>query len=53
MLPYAGIPIGELWDLEALSETCAKLKKWSFLVTSAPLNVYGGIASPANAVAVL
>ena len=46
------MPIGELWDLKALSEQCAKSKKWSFLLTSSPLNVYGSIGSPPNAIAI-
>ncbi|KAH7000569.1 hypothetical protein EDB80DRAFT_811794 [Ilyonectria destructans] len=53
LLPHAGMPIGELWNLESLAKACAKLKKWSFLLTSAPLNVHGGIASPPNAIAIL
>lgn len=48
-----GTPIGELWDLEALSEECAKQQRWSFLFTSAPLRVIGGVASPPNAIAIL
>ena len=46
-----GMNIGELWDLKALSETCAKLKRYTFLLTSVPLNVPGGIGSPPNALA--
>lgn len=38
-----GMSIGELWDLKALSETCKKLNKYTFLLTSVPLNVPGGI----------
>jgi kynurenine formamidase len=53
LLPHAGLPIGELWNLEELSDACAKLKKWEFLFCSAPLNIKGGIASPPNAVALL
>lgn len=48
-----GTPLGELWDLEELSEVCKKLNKWSFFITSAPLNVAGGVASPPNALAIL
>jgi len=51
-LALFGMPIGELWDLKALSEKCAELGRYSFLLTSAPLNVYGGIGSPPNALAV-
>jgi len=42
-----------MWDLEALSEVCARNKRYSFLLTSMPLNIPGGIASPANATAIL
>jgi hypothetical protein len=47
-----GMHIGELWDLKALSETCKKLNRYSFLLTSSPLNVPGGIGSPPNAIAI-
>lgn len=46
-----GMPIGELWDLEALSGMCEQLGRWSFFLTSAPMNVPGGVASPPNALA--
>nr|POE47145.1 hypothetical protein CFP56_00477 [Quercus suber] len=46
-----GMSIGELWDLKALSETCKKLNRYSFLLTSVPLNVPGAIGSPPNALA--
>ena len=39
-----GTPVGELFDLEPLSQMCQKLGRYSFFVTSAPLNVMGGIA---------
>jgi hypothetical protein len=48
-----GLPIGELFDLRLLAETCARLKQWSFFFTSMPLYVEGGIASPPNAQAIL
>lgn len=47
-----GMPLGELWDLEALAIACEEEKRWSFFLTSAPLNNPGGIASPPNAVAI-
>lgn len=31
-----GMPIGELFDLEALAEQCEKLGRWSFFVVSKP-----------------
>lgn len=39
-----GMPIGELWDLEALAEKCRELGRWSFFVCSEPCNVFGGVA---------
>ena len=39
-----GCPIGELFDLERLAETCQKEKRWSFFVVSEPCNVIGGVA---------
>ncbi|RMJ28804.1 putative cyclase [Aspergillus sp. HF37] len=47
-----GMPIGELFDLEALARTCQELQRWSFFVTSAPLNMPGGVSSPPNAMAI-
>ena len=45
------MPIGELWDLKALSEYTKKTGRYSFLLTSAPLNHPGLVASPPNAIA--
>lgn len=47
-----GVPIGEMFDLEALAEKCKTLKRWTFFVSSVPLKVPGGVASPPNAVAI-
>jgi len=47
-----GCPIGELFDLEKLSEHCAKEKRWSFFVASEVVNVPGGVASPPNILAI-
>ncbi|EXJ91720.1 hypothetical protein A1O3_00270 [Capronia epimyces CBS 606.96] len=53
LLPRFGMPIGEMFNLEQLSEVCKAEKRWEFFFTSAPLNVPGGFASPPNAIAVL
>lgn len=47
-----GMPMGEMWDLEELSRECERQGRWSFFLTSAPLNLPGGAASPPNALAV-
>ncbi|KAK0115589.1 hypothetical protein ONS95_000138 [Cadophora gregata] len=52
-LAFWGRPIGELWNLEGLAEACKRENKYSFMLTSAPLNFQGGIASPPNAIAIL
>lgn len=49
LLPALGMPIGELWDLEALAADSAGHGRYDGLLTSAPLNLTGGAASPANA----
>jgi hypothetical protein len=48
-----GMPIGELFDLEELSKTCKQLNKYTFLLVASPLNVYGGVASTSNTIALL
>ena len=53
LIPLLGMPIGEFWDLEALSEACGRRQRYAFLLTSAPLFVRGGVGSPSNAYAVL
>ena len=51
-LPLLGIPLGELWDLDALAEHCAADGTYDAFFTSAPLHVRGGVGSPPNAIAV-
>lgn len=52
VLALLGIPIGEMWYLDALARDCADDAVYEFLLTSAPLNKVGGIASPPNALAI-
>ena len=49
LLPLLGLPLGELWDLDALAEDCAGDGVYEGLFTSAPLRVRAGVASPPNA----
>jgi len=44
--------LGELWSLDALSEDCAADGVYERMVASVPLNLPGGIGSPANAIAI-
>ncbi|KAL6865490.1 hypothetical protein ACO1O0_001584 [Amphichorda felina] len=52
MLAGWGMPVGELFDLERLAETCKQLNRWTFFVSSSPFNMPGGISSPPNAQAI-
>lgn len=47
-----GMPVGEMFNLEELSRICAEEKRWSFFVTSTPLNMPGGVSSPPNCMAI-
>ncbi|KAI0085915.1 hypothetical protein BDY19DRAFT_385149 [Irpex rosettiformis] len=53
LLGLWGMPIGEFFDLEKLAAACHEANKYTFFFTSWPLNVLGGVASPANAAAYL
>lgn len=48
-----GCPLAELLWLEDLAEWCRDRKRWSFFLSSSPLNVYGGVASPVNMIAIV
>jgi hypothetical protein len=52
LLPMLGLPLGEMFDLEALAADCAEDGRYEFLFTSAPLHLPRGVASPPNALAI-
>ena len=52
MLSFFGMPIGEMWNLEELADDCAADLRYDFFLTSAPLNIPGGVGSPPNALAI-
>ena len=56
-LHLIGIVAMGLWlfdncDLEALAATCARLRRWEFCFTVAPLRIEGGTGSPVNPLAI-
>jgi hypothetical protein len=53
LLAKLGLPIGEFWLLDALAAACHEERRYEFLVTSAPLNIPGGVGSTANALAIM
>ena len=52
MLPMLGMPMGELWALDELSEDCAQDGVYEFMLVSVPMYLPGGIGSPPNAIAI-
>lgn len=52
LIPLLGLPIGEFWFLEDLAADCAQDGVYECMVTVAPLNLPGGVGSPANAYAI-
>jgi kynurenine formamidase len=53
LLGSYGMALGEMWWLHDLARDCAEHGVYEMLLTSAPLNVPGGIGSPPNALALL
>ena len=51
-LPGLGIPLLDNLQLEAVASKCAQLKRWTFQMIIAPLNIPGGTGSPVNPIAV-
>lgn len=53
LIPLLGLAIGELWDLDALAAACARRGRYDVFLTAQPLNLPGGVGSPANAMAII
>lgn len=53
LIALVGLCLGELWDLEALAEDCARNKSYECMISVKPLNLIGGVGSPANAIAIV
>ena len=51
LITAMGINLLDNQDLEALGETAARLNRWEFLITIAPVPVTGGTGFPVNALA--
>jgi kynurenine formamidase len=52
LIPCLGFAIGELFDFSALAAACEREQRYEFMFASVPLNITGGVGSPANAVAI-
>jgi len=53
MIPLLGMAMGEFWNLEELAKFAAESRNYYSLLVSVPLNIPGGVGSPANAIAVV
>ncbi len=52
LIARLGMPLGELWDLRRLAESCEADGRATFFLTSAPLRLSGGVGSPPNVLAI-
>lgn len=52
LIGQLGMAIGELWWLDDLATSCRRDGRYEMFLTAAPLNIPGGIGSPANALAI-
>jgi kynurenine formamidase len=53
LIPLLGLTIGELWVLDELATACVERGRYDVFITAQPLNLLGGVGSPANALAIL
>ena len=53
LIALMGLCIGELWDLEALAADCSATGVYECMLSCKPMNITGGVGSPANAIAIL
>ena len=51
VLSRLGMPLGEMWWLDDLAADCVRDGRSDCLVVSSPMNIVGGVGSPANAIA--
>ncbi len=52
LIALLGLLLGECWKLDDLADACAADGRYAFLLIAKPLNLIGGVGSPANAMAV-
>jgi kynurenine formamidase len=49
---HMGLPLGEIFQLDALAAACASDQRYAFLFAAAPLPVRGGVGGPVNPIAI-
>jgi kynurenine formamidase len=51
LLVSAGVPIGEIWDLDGLADDCAGDGQYEFMLVAQPMAIPGAVGSPTNPLA--
>jgi kynurenine formamidase len=51
-IPYMGMLVGEIFDLEELAASCVDDKQYDFFLVAAPLPITGAVGSPINPLAI-
>ena len=51
-IPHIGLFLGEMWDLEQLSESCIADGRYDCWLTAGPIPVTGAVGAPVNPLAV-
>ena len=51
-IPYMGMLVGEIWDLEGLGTACAEDRQYDFQLVAAPLPITGAVGTPVNPLAI-
>jgi kynurenine formamidase len=49
---HMGMPLGEMFDLDALAALCAADGHWDFLLCASPLPITGAVGGPVNPMAI-
>ncbi|MGW0710044.1 cyclase family protein [Streptomyces sp. NPDC002643] len=52
VIPHIGMPVGEIWDLDALAADCAADGVYEFLLAAGPIPFTGAAGAPVNPLAV-
>lgn len=52
LISLLGMALGEMWNLEDLAGDCRRDHVYECMVVCKPLNLVGGVGSPANAIAI-
>ncbi|SFP36123.1 MULTISPECIES: cyclase family protein [Actinomadura] len=50
-LVHMGMPVGEIWDVDALAADCAADGRYEFMLAAQPLPITGAVGSPTNPLA--